>query len=64
MTAKLSDPERDQAAHIVARFSVLIHAWKTNAFAEASRAQAELKRLGVTVRLPRRRTGKGVPDEN
>ena len=62
MNVKLSDSERDQAAHIVALFAMLIHAWKTNAFAEASRAQAELKRLGVTVRLPRRKSVKGVAD--
>ena len=51
MTAKLSDPERDHAAQIVARFSVLIHAWQTNDFHEAARARDELERLGVKVRI-------------
>ena len=55
MTAKLSDPERDQAAKIVAQFSVLVHAWQTNDFQEAAQAHAELERLGVRVQIPRRR---------
>ena len=54
MAAKLPDPERDQAAHIVALFSVLIHAWITNDFHEAARTRDELERLGVKVRMPRR----------
>lgn len=63
MTAKLSDPERDHAAQIVALFSVLIHAWRTNDFHEAARARDELERLGVKVRIPaRRQTRKGVAD--
>ena len=61
MTAKLSDPERGQAAQIVALFSVLIHAWHTNDFHEAARARDELERLGVKVRISRwQRTEKGV----
>lgn len=55
MTAKLSDPDRDQAARIVALFSVLIHAWRANDFAEAARARAAFERLGVNVRIPGRR---------
>ena len=55
MTAKLSDPERDQSAHIVALFSVLIHAWQTNDFHEAARARDELEQLGIKVQMPRRR---------
>ena len=55
MTVKLSDPERDQAARIVALFSVLIHAWLTNDFHEAARVRDELERLGVKVRLLGRR---------
>ena len=55
MTATLSDPERDRAARIVALFSVLIHAWQTNDFHEAARARDELDRLGIKVRIPRRR---------
>lgn len=51
MAAKLSDPELDQAARIVALFSVLIHSWQTNEFAEAARARAELDQLGVKVRI-------------
>lgn len=58
MTAKLSDPERDQAARIVALFSVLIHAWQTNDFAEAARTHDELEQVGVRVRLPRRHTAR------
>ena len=64
MTAKLSDPERDQAAKIVALFSVLIHAWQTNDFHEAARTRDELAQLGVKVQISRRRTTrKGVSDE-
>jgi len=64
MAAKLSDPDRDQAAQIVALFSVLIHAWQTNDFAEAARTHAELERLGVKVRMPaRRKTDKGGSHE-
>lgn len=64
MTAKLSDPERDQAAHIVALFSVLIHAWKTNDFREAARTRDELECLGVKVQISRRRPErKGQTDE-
>ena len=64
MTAKLSDSERDQAAQIVALFSVLIHAWQTNDFHEAARARDELAGLGVKVQIPRRRpTRKGGDDE-
>jgi hypothetical protein len=55
MTAKLSDPERDQAAHIVALFSVLIHSWLTNDFHEAAHTCDELERLGIKVQIPRRR---------
>ena len=63
MTAKLTDPERDQAARIVALFSVLIHAWQTNDFHEAARARDDLERLGVKVRIPAlRQARKGVAD--
>jgi len=51
MTAKLSDPERDQAAQTVALFSVLIHAWYTNDAAQAARTYDELDRRGVGVEL-------------
>ena len=61
MTATLNDSERDQAAHIVALFTVLIHAWQTNDFREAARTRDELQTLGINVGLPRRlRSGKGV----
>jgi hypothetical protein len=64
MTAKISDPDRDHAARIVALFSVLIHAWQTNNFGEAARARDELDRLGVQVRIPRRRNARqGVGHE-
>ena len=63
MTAKFSDPDRDQSAHIVALFSVLMHAWQTNDFHEAARTRDELQRLGVKVQMPRRRrTRKGELD--
>ena len=61
MTAKLTDSEREQAAQIVATFSVLIHAWKTNDLHEAARARDELERLGIKVQIPRhRQMKKGV----
>jgi protein-arginine kinase activator protein McsA len=63
MNARLSDSERDQAARIIALFSVLIHAWQTNDFHEAARVRDELESLGVKVQMPRRRrTGKGAGD--
>lgn len=62
MTAKLSDPELDQASHIVALFSVLIYAWQTNDFRKASHTSDELEQLGIKVKMPRRRrTRKEVP---
>jgi hypothetical protein len=65
MVAKriLSDPDREQAARIVALLSVLIHAWAVNDFGEAAKARDELQALGVTVRLPRRLAGKAVAHE-
>ncbi len=58
MTPTLSDPEQDQAAHIVALFTMLVHAWQTNDFHEAARARDQLDQMGVRVRLPRRRKAK------
>jgi len=55
MPATLSEADRNEAAQIVALFSVLIHAWRTNDFREAARVSEELEELGVTVRIPRRR---------
>ena len=55
MIARLSDSEREQAAHIVALFSVLIHSWQTNDFHEAARTRDELEHFGVRVKMPRRR---------
>ena len=65
MVAKriLSDPDREQAARIVALLSVLIHAWAVNDFDEAAKARDELQALGVSVRLPRRLVRKGVSHE-
>ena len=60
MSAKLSDRERDQAAQIIAIFSVLIHAWATNDFHEAARARDELAELGFKVQMPRRQRGRKV----
>jgi hypothetical protein len=62
MTAKFTDSEREQAAHIVALFSVLIHAWQTNDFHEAARARDQLERLGVKVKMPRRKERKETRD--
>lgn len=64
MTAKSSDPDRERAVQIVALFSVLIHAWQANDFAEAARARAELVSLGVNVRIQQRRGNRqGVQHE-
>ena len=54
MAAILNDDDRNDAAQIVAFFSVLVHAWLTSNFNEASKAAAELSRLGVSVKLSRR----------
>jgi hypothetical protein len=54
MTARTADPSRDDAARIVATFSLLIHAWHTNDFSEAASAREDLERLGVKVRILRR----------
>lgn len=65
MTAKLSDSEieMDQAVHVVALFSVLIHAWLTNDFHEAARARDELEGSGFKVQMPRRREALGVTQQ-
>lgn len=55
MTAKLTDSERDEAAHVVALFSVLIHSWRTGDVREAARASEELERSGVKVTIRRKR---------
>ncbi len=55
MTAKLSDFEREQAAQIVALFSVLIYAWLTNNFRKASNARDELEALGFKVQISQRK---------
>ena len=54
MAAKLSNSEREQAARVVALFSALIHAWRTNHFSEAASATDELAGLGIEVRIRRR----------
>ena len=63
MTTPLSDPERDQTAHIIALFSVLIHAWRTNEFSEAARAREDLNQLGIKVRIPQRRRRRKEGDD-
>jgi len=64
MTAKLSDPERDQAAQTVALFSVLIHAWYTNDSDQAAHTRDELDRRGVQVELlGQRRAREGATHE-
>jgi len=54
MTGKRVDLQHDDAARIVAQFSLLIHAWQRNDFSEAARTCDELERLGVKVRILRR----------
>ena len=53
MVERLSDRERERAARIVALFSVLVHAWITNDFREASSAKSELNEAGVLIRFRR-----------
>jgi hypothetical protein len=60
MAKKLTELERDRAAHIVALLSVLIHAWQTDDFRAAADARDELCELGIRIRLPRRRNETGV----
>ena len=55
MIARLSESEREHAAHIVALFSVLVHSWQTNDFHEAARTRDQLEHFGVRVKMPRRR---------
>jgi hypothetical protein len=54
MTVRPVDPGRNDAARLVATFSLLIHAWQMNDFSEAARAREELEYLGVKVRILRR----------
>ena len=63
MAETLIDPEREQAARIVALFVALIHAWQRNEFSEAAQARDELAAMGVKVTIPRRRSRKGGDDE-
>ncbi|MFO0885916.1 MAG: hypothetical protein U0894_17315 [Pirellulales bacterium] len=51
MPKRLSDSDRDQAAQVVALFAVLVHARRTNHFAQASDASSKLEGLGVKVRF-------------
>ena len=53
MTAKLPNADRDQAAQIVALFSVLIHAWQTNDFHKAAHACDKLEQLRIKVQVLR-----------
>ena len=63
MAEATTDPDREQAAHIVALFSVLIHAWQRNEFSDAAQARDELAALGVKVTIPPRRSRKGSDDD-
>jgi len=54
MTVELSESQRNQAARIVALFSVLIHSWQTNDFREAALACDQLEASGIKVKIPRR----------
>jgi hypothetical protein len=56
---KRPDPERERTAEIIAWFAALSHAKYRHRFTEAVEAQAQLERLGVTVRF-RRRNRKAV----
>jgi hypothetical protein len=60
MAVKFSIPDRDEAAQMIALFSVLIHSWRTTNFAEAARAKNELEQYGVTIRFPSSRTRSGA----
>jgi len=62
ITATLGGTDRDQAARMVALFSVVVHSWLTGDFLEAARAHDELSRLGVTIRI-RRRVQQASPNE-
>lgn len=53
-----TNPNRERSAEIVALFSVLVHSWEKNDFREAANSHDELKRLGVKVQMPRRRTSR------
>ena len=55
MAAILADDDRDHGARIIALFSVLVHSWLTSNFDEAGKASRELDRLGVTVKIRRRK---------
>lgn len=62
MPTTLSESERSRGAHIVALFSVLVHAWLTNDFSEAARTSAELEQLGIRVRITAARSLRGCSD--
>ncbi len=64
MPAMLTESERDRAAQIIALFSILVHSWQTNEFAEAAHARAELEKHGIRVKFVRRSSGSwGVRDD-
>lgn len=50
---QLTGPERERAAHLVALFSVLIHAWITHDFNDAQFAKRELSKAGIVIRFRR-----------
>ncbi len=54
MPKKLSTPERDHAAQVIAIFSALVHAALTNDFHRAAQAKDDLKRLGYDVAVRKR----------
>ena len=63
MPAILSEPDKDKAANLVALFTMMVHAWLTHDFTEAARTRDELERLGVKVKMTRRRqAAKGESD--
>jgi len=62
MAGTLTAPELDQAAYMVALFSTLIYAWRTNDFHEAARTRDELAELGVKVTMARRRKKEATAD--
>lgn len=44
--------DREHSARIVALFAALTHSWERGDVREAARADAELRDLGVAVRMP------------
>lgn len=57
-----TDSDRERGVQILALFSLLIHAWQRNDFAEAASARDDLAVLGVKVSISPRRGRRGGKD--